>query len=153
MKHKIIEELQNQSTGRLIGLSLITYFVYAAHYIKRQTKIINENYDGEDKISYSLVTTILIMSYLSLGLFFAYLFVEETHPITKISDGVDRILNILYIIWGFKARNRMNGILVAQKESKEWFSGLWTFFFTLFYFNFKVGKLSAEVEQGSGADA
>ena len=147
MKHKILSDLRSQSTWKLLGLSLITFFVYAAHYMKRQTKIINEHYEREDKISEGFITFILIVSYASLLLFIAYLFVDESHPVAKISNLVDRVSNIAYIVWGFKARNRMNIILSAEKKTKNWFHGLRTFLFSPLYFNFKVNKLNEGAEQ------
>lgn len=147
MKNKIIAELKSQSTWRLFGLSLITFMVYAAHYMKRQTEIINNNCEQEDKISDGFITFILAISYLSLFLLIAYFFVEETHPVARIGDTVDRISNICYIVWGFKARNRMNIILLSEKKNKEWFHGFWTFLFTPLYFNFKINELDEEVEQ------
>lgn len=150
MKREILSELSSQSTWRLSGLSLITFFVYAAHYMKRQTKVINEHCKSEDRISEGFVAFILWISYLSLLLFIAYLFVEETHPIAKISNLVDRASNIAYIVWGFKARNRMNNILGSERKSKNWFHGLWTFLLSPFYFNFKINQLNEKVGQGAG---
>ena len=152
MKHEVITELKSQSTWKLFGLSLITFFVYAAHYMNRQTRIINAHYEDEDKISDGFVTFILVISYLSLLLFVVYLFVDETHPVAKISDLVDRVSNIAYIVWGFKARNRMNSILSSEKKSKDWFHGLWTFLFSPLYFNYKVNRLNEEAEQVSGGN-
>jgi hypothetical protein len=147
MSKKVLAELQHQNTWRLLGLSLITYFVYAAHYVKRQTKVINQNCDDHESIPDALVSSILGLSYLSLGLFVAFLFVEETHPIAKIGSLVDRIGNILFLVWGFKARSAMNSILRAERGSKEWFHGFWTFMFSPMYLNIKVNKLSKDVEQ------
>jgi len=145
MKHKSIKELQHQSTWCLLGLAIITFGVYFAHYIKRQTEIINSNID--DKISDGFIGFILITTYLSLALFIAYFFMEENHPIVWIGNAMDAINNVAYIVWGFKARNRMNIIISAEKKSLEWFHGLWTFLFTPLYFNYKVNVLFAQAEQ------
>jgi len=146
MRHEIISELKSQSTWRLFGLSLITFFVFAAHYMKRQTKIINEHYDREDKISEGFVTFVLVITYLSLVFFVAYLFVEDSHPVARISDLIDRLSIFAYLIWGFKARNRMNIILSSEENAKMWFHGFWTFLFTPFYFNFKINQLNEGLE-------
>jgi hypothetical protein len=146
MNPNAITQLKSESTWKLFGLTLITYFVYAAHYIKRQTKIINENYDGTDKISDGFITFIMVISYLSLFFFIGYLFVDESHVIAMISNIIDPISSVVYIVWGFKARNRMNIILSAKKKTPSWFHGLWTFLFTPLYFNFKVNKLNEELE-------
>lgn len=146
MRHEIITELKSQSTWRLFGLSLITFLVFAAHYMKRQTKIINEHYDREDKISEGFVTFVLVITYLSLLFFIAYLFVDESHPVARISNLVDLVSIFAHLIWGFKARNRMNIILSSEKKTKMWFHGFWTFLFTPFYFNFKINQLNEGTE-------
>jgi O-antigen/teichoic acid export membrane protein len=142
MKNKITPKLEYGSTWKLLGLGIITYAVYLAHYIKKQTGAINDNCEENERLSDSFITFIMVISYVSLGFFFAYLFVDETHPIVAISSFVDSINNVAFIVWGFKARNRMNVILSAQKGEREWFHGLWTFLFSPLYFNFKVNKLN-----------
>ena len=144
MKNRITPQLEYDSTWKLLGLGIITYAVYFAHYIKKQTAIINEHCEENERISDSFITFIMVISYVSLGFFFACLFVDETHPISAISSFVDMVNNIAFIVWGFKARNRMNLILSAQKKENEWFHGLWTFFFTPLYFNFKINKLNGK---------
>ena len=104
--------------------------------------MINEHCEENEKISDSFVTFVIVISYVSLGLFFPYLFVDETHPIATMSSLVDKINSVAFIVWGFKARNRMNVILSAKKKENVWFHGLWTFLFAPLYFNFKVNKLN-----------
>lgn len=137
-----VAELKCQSTWRLLGLSIVTVAVYPAHYIARQTRILNDHCSADEQISEGFVIFILIISYLSLALFLGYFFVEEEHPIARASDASDRIQNLVFLIWGFKARNRMNRILGVTKPSQSWFHGLWTFLFTPFYFNYKVNQLA-----------
>lgn len=146
MKNKIIPDLKYGSTWKLLGLAIITYGVYLAHYIKTMTSVINEQCEANERIPDSFVTFILVINYLSLALFFPCLFVEETHPIAALSGLVDFVCNVTFIVWGFKARNRMNIILSASKTDNDWFHGLWTFLFTPLYFNFKINKLNETVE-------
>jgi uncharacterized membrane protein len=142
MENKITPKLEYGSTWKLLGLGIITYAVYFAHYIKKQTAVINEGLEENEKISDSFITFVMVISYVSLGFYFAHFFVEETHPIAGISSLVDFINNVAFIVWGFKVRSRMNRILSAQKKENEWFHGLWTFLFTPLYFNFKINKLN-----------
>ena len=152
MNDKIIPELKYGSTWKLFGLGLITYGVYFAYYVKTKTSVINERCEVSERIPDSFVTFIIVINYLSLVLFFPYLFVEETHPIAALSSLVDSICGITFIVWGFKARNRMNAILSAQKTGNQWFHGFWTFFFTPLYFNFKINKLNEMVQSDRGGD-
>ena len=150
---ELLENLKDQNTWRLLGLGIITFGVYFAHYIQKQSKVINSKLD-DDKISKGFVNTIMIMSYISLALFVPYLLVDEGHPIEKISSLVDKIWGILLIVWGFKARNRVNSLCKLSSDSNNWFHGLWTFLFTALYFNYKVNcMLESNVEQSAEKDA
>jgi hypothetical protein len=142
MKNQIISELKYGSTWKLLGLQLITYGVYGAHYIKAKTSVINEQCEVNERISDSFVTFVIAINYVSLALLIPYFFVEETHPIAVLSELVDMICSVTLIVWGFMARNRMNDILSASESDGQWFHGFGTFFFSPYYFNFKVNKLS-----------
>ena len=150
----LIENLRSQSTWKLLGLGIITYGVYFAHYIQGQSKKINAAIESSDNISAGFINSILVMSYASLALFIAYMFVEEGHPIEGLSGLVDMIVSIMLIVWGFKARNRVNGFCNFTPESIDWFHGLWTFLFSPLYFNYKVNCiLESNVEQAAPADS
>jgi len=140
----LIKELKSQSTWRLFGLSFITYGVYFAYYIAKQTEIINKRVDENSKISPIFVKAIFIASYASLFLFFAYCAVEEGHPIEIISNVADRIWQILVLVWSFQARNRINRNICANPGDANWFHGFWTFLFTALYINYKVNFLNAD---------
>ena len=147
----IAARLKSQSTWRLFFLSLITLGIYTAHYIRRQTKIINEHLDKEKEISEGFVTVILLLAYLTVTLIVPYVMVEEGHPVERISDSLDTVFGLLVLIWAFMARNRMNALLAATKGQPQWFHGLWTFLFTAFYFNFKINTLNDDFAEPGAA--
>ena len=150
----LIEKLKSQSTWKLLGFGIITYGVYFAYYIQTQSREINAAINSDDNISSALINSILVMSYASVALFIAYLFFEEGHPIEGVSGLVDMIVGIMLIVWGFKARNRVNSCCNLSTESDIWFHGLWTFLFTPMYFNYKVNCiLESNVEQATPADS
>ncbi len=150
----LLENLRHQSTWKLLGLGVITYGVYFVYYIQRQSKEINAAISNNAKISSGFVNSIFIMSYASLALFIAWMFVDEGHPIKGISGLVDMIVGIMLIVWGFKARNRVNTCCDLNSESDVWFHGFWTFIFTPLYFNYKVNCiLEGNVEQAVPSDS
>jgi hypothetical protein len=69
MNNEIKSKLEYGSTWKLLGLGIITYAVYFAHYIKKQTVVINEHCEENERISDSFITFIMVISYLSLGFF------------------------------------------------------------------------------------
>lgn len=139
---ELIEKLKDQSTWRLLGLGIITYGVYFAYYIRRQTDKINTHLDGNTAISNGFVNSILVMSYISAALLIPYVIVPYDHPVETVSELADRIWVIMVLVWGFKARNRVNTICSFDRYSPIWFHGFWTFLFTPLYFNYKVNKLN-----------
>jgi hypothetical protein len=143
-----ITEFKSQSTWQLVGLGVVTYGVYFAHYIKNQTAKINEVTVEKDKVTEDFVNSILAVSYISLILFFVSLAFEEGHAVETVSYITDRISGVMMIVWGFMARNRLNIAYDLSNDSKEWFRGLWTFLFSPLYFNYKINCLIDEsVEQ------
>lgn len=147
-----ITSFKDQSTWRLVGLGIVTYGVYFAHYTKKQTIKINDLSGENNKISEGFVNAILGMSYISLILFFAYLAVDEGHPVAILSDISDRISGIMFIVWGFMARNRLNTAYEINKDNREWFHGLWTFLFSPMYFNYKINSICEESVQQVSAE-
>jgi hypothetical protein len=150
-REEILSQLKSQSTWRLFFLSFITLGIYTAHYIKRQTRIMNQYLDKERRISEGFVSTILILAYVTVILVIPYVLIEEG-LIEGISNVLDAVWSILVLVWAFKARNRMNMLLSATKDQARWFHGLWTFLFTALYFNFKINTLNESLaEKGATA--
>ena len=149
----LIEKLKDQNTWRLLGLGVITYGVYFAYYIKRQTDKINTHLDEDTAISNGLISSIFVVSYLSAALLIPYVILPDDHPVTAISSIVDIIGSVMLLVWGFKARNRVNAVCSFNKDNKSWFHGFWTFVATPLYFNYKVNQLNEySVERTSIAE-
>lgn len=143
-----IAQLKSESTWKLFFLSVITLGIYTAHYIHRQSRILNDHLAEGDKLSKGFTGFFLIYSYLTVLILIPYLLVEEGHPIQLASDVGDRIWNLLVLILAFKFRNRMNRLQSAAPGHEHWFSGVATFFFCFLYINFKINKLSEMIPNG-----
>ena len=142
-----IQQFKDQSTAKLVGLGIITYGVYLAYYIKRQTARINKIIGEEERISEGFVDSIMALSYISLILFVAYLIVDEGHPVEIVSDITDRVWALMLLIWGFKARNRIHSAYEITTEDTEWFHGFWTFILSPVYFNYKINCICGDREE------
>jgi sugar phosphate permease len=140
----LIVHLRSQSTWTLCGLGIITYGVYLAHYIQAQSNIINSTVNDNEKISLGFIHSILSIAYISSAFFIAQLFVDDGHPIAILSGLIDLAIGIMMIVWGFKARKRVNTHCKLESKSDVWFHGFWTFMFTPLYFNYKINSILEE---------
>ncbi|MEM6277890.1 MAG: hypothetical protein AAF733_00325 [Verrucomicrobiota bacterium] len=153
MNPEVLNQLRRESTWRLFFLTLITLFVYPAHYIAKQTRIINDHVEESERIESGKVWAIFIVSYVSMVLFVGYFFVEEDHPIAVASNISDKVHSILLLFWAFSARKRINQVTRAYKGSAEWFHGFWTFLFTFLYLNYKINSLTKSQNKGAETEA
>jgi hypothetical protein len=145
MQHgEVMKALRSQSTWRLFGLGIITLGVYWAHYIKRQSAILNAHLEPGRAISEGLTTVLMALVYVSLPVTIGALFVGEDHVLNRVDSTMTRCWAILAIVWGYTARDRVNTHFALESGTKAWMSGLWTFFFTPLYFNYKINQLSEE---------
>ena len=143
---ELITDLRRESTWRLVFLTILTLGIYAGHYVVGQTRVFNRRLEEVDRVTEGFVHTILVLNYLAVMLFLPYLVWEgeAVEALDKLSTSAERIGNILMLVWGFKARNRMNRLLTSEKADPSWFHGFWTFVLTPFYFNYKVNTLAAD---------
>jgi hypothetical protein len=142
-RNELVSKLHGLGTLKLVLLSIITLGVYESYYMKKQTRIINEYADEGLSIPNGFVSGIILLAWLSVALFIPYIITEDDHPIAYVSTFVDVLWTILTMMWSFKARNRMNTLLLSSKGQVTWFKGLWTFLFTACYFNYKINKIKA----------
>jgi len=137
-KIESVEKFKDQSTWRLLALGAITHGVYHAYYIQRQTAKINTMVDAKDQIPISFLNAIIVMSYISLILFVTHFAFSKGHPVATIENIFGNVWGVMVIVWAFKARNRLNSAFNLTTQDSEWFHGLWTFIFSVMYFNYKI---------------
>jgi len=135
---EIIKSLKDQSTWVLFFLFIITYGVYGAYYVKEKSNIMNSALEEGNKISQGFINAVMVINWLSLALFIVYLNVDGEFIISSL---VDLVANIMFIVWAFMARNRVNTYCGLSGSDASWFHGFWTFLFTLYYFNYKVNTI------------
>lgn len=139
MNHKeIVIQLQSQSTWFLLFINLITLGLYSAHYMIRQTKIINSHLDKKNKLSIYFVFLIALLKYSSVFIVFVELTTFTTLKLASAAFLIDLLVHLIVIAWCVKARNRMNHILNVPPGHFAWFSLLWSIVFRYLYFNYKV---------------
>jgi len=132
----------------LLFLAVITLGIYAAHYIRKQTIVLNRFLEPKRHIPLSIANALFALGYGSFALLIAFIiFFDEGHPIENVLDVMDYTFLVLMSFWAFLARARMNHLLGATRLSLDWFNLFWSLFLTPYYFNFKVNRLAKRHER------
>ena len=146
MQENRIIELKKQGTLELLVLSILTLGIYSAHYIKEQTPKIDALSHNKLNIGNAYVELLLYLSYISLGTFIFSLVSPENMMLNLVDSLLSFLVSLLSLIWGFKARNRVNAAFDFHKGSDNWIHGIWTLIFSQFYFNYKVNSIIESYE-------
>ncbi len=134
-------QLKKQSTFLFIILTIFTLGIYAAHYVKEQSVKIDKLPHGLSNIGSAYTGTLLGLSYISLFTWLICTFAPESDellPLYLVDSLLNFSISIMFLIWGFMARKRVNAAFNFEAGTSYWFHGFWTFVFSPTYFNYKV---------------
>ena len=137
-----IQELPTRSTPGAILFLAITLGVWGAYFLNRLTESINAALEPREShlyLSETLTVTITVSAWMNASLAVLSLFGSEI--LTVLSFFGHLTLQVCWLIWAFKVRNRLNTLLGSAPHSSSWFHGVPTFFFTIFYLTYKINCL------------
>lgn len=140
-QRRTAEKLRWGSTWKLVGLSVITLGVYTGYFALSRGRALNILLSSDRLISERFLLVVFNLQIAAAALFFPFVLVEEGHWIEPLSDATDLASGIAFIFWGFSTRSRMNEVLGFGSGFFVRLSGLWTFLFSPFYFNYKINQL------------
>jgi hypothetical protein len=137
----LLKRLNYQSTWSLALLTMVTFGAYPAHYIYRQTSIINQYIDSEEQCPKGCEYVIFVFFYLNALCGIASLAVVEGHPVQRISDIFGLAWGLLALFWSLWARGRMNKLLYGKYGQPYSYSISWSIIFFFCYFNYRSNKI------------
>lgn len=142
MEEGILQEFQNKSTWRLVILSIVTLGIYPAFYVHAQTKILNSYLASENRISETMTKLLIMYCFILLVVFIPYVFTDKFDDYELwIIDIPNIIYYIWFVYWAIKFRRRINYLLNLDEENSLRFKKVWSWFFTPYYFNYKLNCL------------
>lgn len=144
-----IKQFPHISTWAVIGLTIITLNLYVYYWLYTRTKILNRLLPEKPIAGWIAILTIVLMllsQVFSLVPVFISMGIEFLNPeilgaIIMISPFVNLILVILFLIWIFSFRNRINILSESNKGSQFWLGGILTFFINVYYFQYKINQM------------
>jgi len=135
-----IKNMKSVNIFLMIFLSVITFGIYPVYWFYNKSKEVNGLYPIR-KISNKFLNFFLFFFIIDPGIniidYLQRALINET--VIKLSSN---IIGFMLLFWVFFIRNRMNAIIGAKPSDQQWFKGVLTFFFNLFYIQHKINKLN-----------
>jgi hypothetical protein len=121
-------------------ITYITFSFYIFFWLKKYSNILNKEL-SDKKISniwFPLSITVTIINFVMI---FIEIFTNDNPQIVLIGKQINTIYIIILILWLFKVRDKMNIVLETEKNTQYWYSGILTFFFNIWYLQYKTNRI------------
>jgi len=131
-------QLQKENIIILILLTFLTFSWYIPAWLWRQREAIN-NLKSETKIKNGIFLVLLVLFFISVLLIIIY---PEEGFINVVSRIYGLVFAIIILIISFEIRKIFNDHFSKYLGLNVNFSGILTFFFTIFYLQYKINRIS-----------
>ena len=138
-----LDEFPYRSTWLVLGLSIITLSFYMVYWMYSRTKILNRLTPSAPIADWipALYISLLLVNF-GFGLLEA--FYGSYQEIVVVANVINLVSIVIYFIWIFKFRNRINDLSDASRGTKRWLGVVLTFFLSVVYFQFKLNRMRDE---------
>lgn len=142
-----IKKIKRISTWLVFFLSIVTVGFYTFYWLYKRTIIVNQSLDKEDRIStwLPIVTIVSAVLYLILTIVPLVFFFSINPDAASIMISMGTFFSFIYMIgflvWLFKFRSRLNILSGSTSGEQFWLGGIFTFFFNILYFQWKINQM------------
>lgn len=129
------------SAWGVFGLTLITLGIYYVYWLYTRTKRLNSAVDNKISDLFIMVTLVCYVINM-VGSYAPFLGAELLlAPTFVIANTVlSLVASILFIVWAFKVRNRIDQMTNSEKGDETWCGPVKTFFFSCIYLQYKINQ-------------
>jgi len=140
-----VKQFKRFTAWAVFGLGLITFGIYSYYWLYTRTTLLNNLSEPKNRIAswlpkatIAVVALTFLLNFLpqslltdqssamAFGLFFLVVFVAYF---------------VLFIMWIFGFRKRLNLLSGSNKGDLFWLGGIMTFFFNVIYFQYKINQM------------
>lgn len=140
MTYETRNPFPRQSVLTVIGFTVLSLALYLPFWLRKQTRILNRLLP-ESSISTAWFPICILSILMIYGVVILEIASNDDPNILIISKIVDKLSQLLIVIWTFKVRNRFNELLSLQPDDQGWFNGFLTLIFGAFYLQFKINRI------------
>ena len=140
MVEKMFEE---KSILLMLALSLITFGIYIPYWFLQQRDTLNR-LSSSEKLGSGAATFVFVIFCVSVIYWPVQIFSSNATIISAlddIDDLIDLVGSITILYLAFKVRGILDDHYTEHLDMDVSFSGGWTFFFTIFYLQYKINRL------------
>ena len=133
-----LEGFSSQNVWLVLLLTVVTFGIYAGFWLYRQNEFLGR-IRPDLKVPPALGLVVLALLVVS-ALLDIVVMIHAPASLESASNGLDRITEILLLVFTFTVRGGLNKVLGVFKTDPAWFSGLWTFLFGVIYLQYKINR-------------
>lgn len=133
-----IKTIKRFTTWGVVGFSIITLGIYGFYWLYSRTKTLNNSLDEGQRIPQWVILGALLSYVLYILLSIGSGFVPE---LAAIGGLLAIVYIVLYLIWIYKFRSRINMLTATKRGDKFWIGPILTFFINIFYFQYKINQI------------
>ena len=135
----VIKNLPRFTTWAVVGLSIITFGLYAIYWLYNRTSKLNAGLPDDQKISKGVIMGAMV-SYL-LYMVFSIVGPMVMPELAIVGSVFALIYFVLFIIWIYKFRGAINNLTGTRERKKGWIGPILTFFINVYYFQYKINQI------------
>ena len=143
-----VKAFKRFTTWGVLGLAIITLGIYGYYWMFTRTKTLNALIP-ENKLASWLVPAVIGLGIVNIVLSLLPLVSPDlAATLSLISLPFSIIGFVLVLMWAFGFRSRLNTISGSTKGNVFWLGPILTFFFQLYYFQYKINQMHDASSQG-----
>jgi hypothetical protein len=146
-------QLPETSVWLMMLLSLVTLGLYIPHWLYTRGRIVNRLADFP-LVSINWVRALYVLYGVSVLVavpgIYASIYGGELNGALQLANVLDKVANLATLFMVFHLRTALHALRRSEKGGAGWLSGVGTFFFSIFYLQYKLnrGLLMAMPEPG-----
>jgi len=141
--HAGIADFPQLGVMAFLLLTLVSMGGYFVYWMYHRTMILNRQL-GDQGISVRFVNLSVTAYIIYMGLAL-YIQLEPARINVMLVYGIFALIcNILYLVWIFKIRNRLNLVLQIGQGHTHWLKASWTFLLHAFYVQYKINQIQGD---------
>lgn len=148
MKSGVVSEIKRESIERILLLSVVTFTLYWAFWLRRNTQCVNR-YLTDDKIPWWFFPLFVTITLLNFGLLPLEVVCNYEPSVSRIRELVIVLDVAVGLSWVFALRNRLNSLVGSGRTDVRVFRAAPTLFLHIFYLQYRLNELKRRAQVGN----